>query len=82
MAHRKPLGTTCTVHFAKDSWDGTAPDCGDFLESDAGTAYLVVGVAEGRTRNNLTLERVASVTPGEGTRVFGFYWLPRERKSA
>lgn len=78
MAHRKPLGTTCESHFAKDAWD-RRPELGDFLRSEAGTTYLIVGIEEGRTRFRYLLERVAEATPGSW--VFEFYWLPRERRS-
>lgn len=79
MAHRKPLGTTCEAHFAKDAWD-RIPDCGDVLRSEAGTLYLVAGVIEGRTRNRYVLERIGELPDGEFW-LFEFYWLPRERRS-
>lgn len=77
MAHRKPLGTTCRAHFAMNAWNGTRPDLEDFLVSEAGTAYLVVGIAEGQTRVQYTLERVAEPSPS--ARVFDFFWLSRDR---
>jgi hypothetical protein len=82
MAHRKPLGTTCTAHFPMGPWFPPevmdSPDLGDYLVSDAGTCYLIVGMEEGRTRMRYLLERVAEVP--EGARSFGFYWLPRNRR--
>lgn len=74
MAHRKPLGTTCKIHFAADTWD-VMPALDDYLVSDAGTAYRIVGLEEGRTRINYVCERVAEPVPS--CRVYEFYWLRR-----
>jgi hypothetical protein len=52
------------------------PEPLDYLVSTAGTAYLVVGVAEGRTRFHYTLERVALV-PHDAPNVYEFFWLSR-----
>lgn len=76
MAHRKPLGTTCKIHFASDTWE-QMPQLGDQLISEAGTCYLIVGVEEGTTRTNYVCERVAAVHPGR--RLYSFYWLRRDR---
>lgn len=78
MAHRKPLGTTCWSHFAKGSWDRD-PELGDCLRSEAGTCYLILGIEEGPKRYRYLLERIAE--PREGSWVFDFYWLPRNRSS-
>lgn len=81
MAHRKPLGTTCRcTNFEWNDDPDHPPELGDYLVSEAGTAYLIVGVEECRRRDrfNLTMERVAGAS--EGSRVIDFYWHSRERK--
>lgn len=78
MAHRKPLGTTCRIHFANDTWL-PMPTIDDLLRSEADTWYLIVGVEEGRSRTNYVCERIAGPLPG---RVFDFYWLRRDRRRA
>lgn len=82
MAHRKPLGSTCSAHFGMKAWE-RMPECGDYLVSTAGTAYLVVGLREGKTRVQYVLERAAAVPDGsaEGFYVYEFFWLSRDRKS-
>lgn len=80
MAHRKPLGTTCRLD--NFHWNGyllEPPALGDCLVSDAGTAYLIVGVEECRRRDrfNLICERVDAPEPG--ARIIEFYWHRRER---
>jgi hypothetical protein len=84
MAHRRPLGTTCEAHFPIGPWCPPdvmdSPELGDYLVSEAGTAYIVVGLEEGRTRVRYVLERAAEPEPD--ARVFGFYWLPRKRRGS
>lgn len=77
MAHRKPLGTTCRIGFAERDvdWD-PMPEIDDHLVTDAGTAYLIVGVEEGRTRTTYVCQRIADTGTCLG-RVFEFYWLRR-----
>lgn len=77
MAHRKPLGSICRITFDRGLWD-PAPALGDSFVSEAGTAYKIAGIEEGRTRDTFVLERVAAATVG--ARVFEFYWLPRGRR--
>lgn len=95
MAHRKPLGSTFTSTF---DWQGARPRLLDFLRSEAGTWYRVIGVHE--TANpekvRLTEERIASPTGVEGRTPFprtirdrdgahtvhDFHWYPRDRTRA
>ncbi len=79
MAHRKPLGTTCKIGFSERDvdWD-PMPTLDDYLVTDAGTAYKVVGVEEGRTRTQYVCERVADVSECGGV-IFEFYWLRSRR---
>lgn len=83
MAHRKPIGTTCSAHFPMKTWE-RMPELMDYLVSEAGTAYLIVGIREGRTRVHYVLERAAAVPPAtpEGFYVYEFFWLSRDRKRA
>ncbi len=84
MAHRKPLGTTCRITFADRDvdWTDDPPRIDDFLVSEAGTAYRIVGEEEGRTRTAYVCERVADTAGEGGRRVFVFYWMIRERLRA
>jgi hypothetical protein len=93
VAHRKPLGTTWRGPI---DWEGPLPALGDFLRSEAGTWYRIVGIEETANpkRPRLVHERVASPTGVEGRapyprvvadtdgahRVHDFYWYPRERR--
>lgn len=76
MPHRKPLGTTCRIWFASDTWE-PMPDISSYLVSEAGTAYLIVGIEEHGSRTSYLCERVAE--PAPMAQIFEFYWLPRER---
>lgn len=75
----KPLGTTCSITFERGLWT-PQPVLDDFFVSEAGTAYRIVGIEEGRTRDRFIVERVEAPIPG--SRVFEFYWLPRERRAS
>lgn len=83
MAHRKPLGTTCRISFDRGLWS-PMPEIGDYLESEAGTAYRVVGLEEGPSRFTYLCERIAEVPAIRDQHhwVFPFYWLPRDRRAA
>jgi hypothetical protein len=76
MGHRKPLGTTCSMTLNERDWAKPLPELGEYLVSEAGTAYLVVGVEDGRVRRRLILERVAAA-PVDAV-VHRFFWLPRD----
>lgn len=78
VAHRKPLGTTCKIGFAARDvdWD-PMPALDDFLVTDAGTAYRIVGVEEGKSRTTYVCERVADTSECEGM-IFEFYWMRRK----
>lgn len=78
MAHRKPLGTICRINFENDLWR-PMPEIGDWLRSESGTSYLIVGIEDGPKRTNMVCERVAEAGAG---RVYEFYWLPRNRRAA
>ena len=62
---------------------------GDWLESSAGTIYLIVGIEECRRhdRINLVVERRAALGDVEGAlptdeaRVIDFYWHERRKRS-
>lgn len=95
MPHRKPLGSTFTTRL---DWDGPLPELLDYLRSEAGTWYRVVGIEETSNprRPKVVLERIASPTGTEGRaphprelidgdglhRVHDFWWYPRDRRRA
>lgn len=79
MAHRKPIGTTC--HTVAD-WEGDRPTPGDYLVTQAGTWYRVLGVEEKANPKKLGLLLERILLPDEDGKVFGFEWYPRDRKRA
>ena len=77
--HRKPLGSTCSMTWRRDTWK-RMPQLGDYLQSEAGTLYRIVGVEENRVRDRHILERVAHFELGYW--LYEFYWFSRSRKRA
>lgn len=86
MAHRKPLGTTCRTTC---DWLGDTPQLGDYLVTQAGTWYRVVGIEEKANpqKLGLVLERIAGPDCASplfdwAARIFEFEWYPRDRQRA
>ena len=83
MAHRKPLGTECTLTY--DTGADVEPF--DVIRTEpAGTCYRVLSVRaqEGGKwagiRKHLNCVRIAGSDVEEGDRVHPLYWYSRERR--
>ena len=83
MAHTKPLGTHCKLHY--DSPRGVRE--GDVVRTEAGSCYRVAGVRrqeQGKHagRWHLGCVRIAEEDVEEDDTVHPLHWYPRERRKA